>query len=186
LTRELIPFIDREFRSLASRQHRGCFGKSSGGYGAILHGMKYAKYRGAIANHSGDAYFDFVYWHDWPNTLNELAKHRLPKRKPGPYDALKESRRKGLDEGDDGRIRRFLNKRIGNSFPSVPRNARGCGVFRVGERCFSLLSIPWPRRRARHTSGLMANKSTCALANKLARIAWAVWVKQERYQAAGA
>jgi transposase len=28
------------------------------------------------------------------------------------------------------------------------------------------------------------NKATCALANKLARIAWAVWVKQQRYQAA--
>ena len=81
LTREIIPFVDREFRTLASREHRGCFGKSSGGYGSIIHGMKYAKYWGAIANHSGDAYFDFVYWHDWPNTLNELAKHRVPKRK---------------------------------------------------------------------------------------------------------
>jgi transposase len=30
------------------------------------------------------------------------------------------------------------------------------------------------------------NKATCALANKLARIAWAVWVKHERYQAAAA
>ena len=29
-------------------------------------------------------------------------------------------------------------ERIGNSFASVPRNARSCGVFRVGERCFSL------------------------------------------------
>ena len=28
------------------------------------------------------------------------------------------------------------------------------------------------------------NKATCALANKLARIAWAVWVKHERYRAA--
>ncbi len=83
LTREIIPFVDREFRTLASREHRGCFGKSSGGYGAIIHGMKYAKYWGAIANHSGDAYFDFVYWHDWPNTLNELAKYRVPKRKAG-------------------------------------------------------------------------------------------------------
>ncbi|MGH8682856.1 MAG: alpha/beta hydrolase [Burkholderiales bacterium] len=111
LTRELIPFVDREFRTLASREHRGCFGKSSGGYGAILHGMKYAKYWGAVASHSGDAYFDFVYWHDWPNTLNELAKYRLPKRKPGRYDAYRESRRKGLAEGkDDGRIRRFLDK----------------------------------------------------------------------------
>ena len=110
LTRELIPFVDREFRTLASREHRGCFGKSSGGYGSILHGMKYAKYWGAIADHSGDSLFDIVYWHDWPNTLNELQKHRLPRRRPGPYDALRESRRKGLAEGkDDGRIKRFLN-----------------------------------------------------------------------------
>ncbi len=109
LTREIIPFVDREFRTLASREHRGCFGKSSGGYGSILHGMKYAKYWGAVAGHSGDAYFDFVYWHDWPNTLNELAKYRLPRRRAGRYDALKESRRKGLNDGkDDGRIARFL------------------------------------------------------------------------------
>ncbi len=65
----------------------------------------------AIADHSGDAYFDFVYRHDWPNTLNELAKHRDPKRKEGVYDALAEVRaRKGLAVGlDDGRVRRFLD-----------------------------------------------------------------------------
>ena len=109
LTREIIPFVDREFRTLADRNHRGCFGKSSGGYGAIIHGMKYPKYWGAIADHSGDSYFDFVYWHDWPNTLNEIGKYRRPKRKPGRYDAGAESRKRSLAEGkDDGRIRRFL------------------------------------------------------------------------------
>src|SRR5216683_2915752 len=52
LTRELIPYVDREFRTLASRDHRGCSGK---------------------------------------------------------YNALRESRRKGLAEGrDDGRVKRFL------------------------------------------------------------------------------
>ncbi len=108
LTREIIPFVDGEFRTLASREHRGCFGKSSGGYGSIIHGMKYAKYWGAIANHSGDAYFDFVYWHDWPNTLNELAKYRSPKRKAG---AQKFPRNRKLEAGlDDGRIARFLKK----------------------------------------------------------------------------
>ncbi len=111
LTKELIPFVDREFRTLASREHRGCFGKSSGGYGAIIHGMKYAKHWGAIADHSGDAYFDFVYRHDWPNTLNELGKYRDPKRKEGRYDAMAEARtRKDLAEGcDDGRVKRFLD-----------------------------------------------------------------------------
>ena len=109
LTREIVPFVDRHFRTLPAREHRGCFGKSSGGYGAILHAMKYAKYWGAVADHSGDAYFDFVYWHDWPNTLNELQKHRAPARRAGAYDARGESLRKGLREGkDDGRIGRFL------------------------------------------------------------------------------
>ncbi len=110
LTRELIPFVDGQFRTLASRDHRGCFGKSSGGYGAIIHGMKYAQHWGAIADHSGDSYFDFVYWHDWPNTLNELTRFRVPKRRPGRYDALAASARKGLAEGlDDGRVKRFLD-----------------------------------------------------------------------------
>src|SRR5690606_24039000 len=34
LVREIVPFVDREFRTRAAREHRGCFGQSSGGYGA--------------------------------------------------------------------------------------------------------------------------------------------------------
>jgi S-formylglutathione hydrolase FrmB len=109
LTRELIPFIDAEFRTLADRDHRGCFGKSSGGYGAIVHGMKYAKYWGAVADHSGDAYFDFIYRADWPNTLDELAKFRRPKPAEGAVDAttLASATEPGCD---DGRVRRFLDR----------------------------------------------------------------------------
>ncbi len=108
LTKELIPFVDREFRTFADRDHRGCFGKSSGGYGAMVHGMKYSRYWGAIANHSGDAYFDFVYRCDWPNSLNEFAKHRLRQRKEGRINVVREQ--EALEEGfDDGRVRRFLN-----------------------------------------------------------------------------
>src|SRR5690606_38115195 len=89
LTRELVPFVDREFRTLASRDHRGCFGKSSGGYGAIIHGMRYPQVWGAVANHSGDAYFELVYGRDWPGTLTELAKSRDKPQAEGPYDAKK-------------------------------------------------------------------------------------------------
>ncbi|HEU4616878.1 MAG TPA: alpha/beta hydrolase-fold protein [Gammaproteobacteria bacterium] len=107
LTRELIPLVDREFRTLADRDHRGCFGKSSGGYGAVIHGMKYSRYWGAIGNHSGDAYFDFVYRCDWPNTLDQLAKYRSPRRKPGPVDPLVDLETSEPGQ-DDGRARRFL------------------------------------------------------------------------------
>jgi S-formylglutathione hydrolase FrmB len=111
LVEEIVPFVDREFRTLASRDHRGCFGKSSGGYGAIIHGMKYARHWGAVADHSGDAYFDVVYGHDWPNTLNELARYRTPRRTAGAFDVQAEvAARPGLAEGkDDGRVRRFLD-----------------------------------------------------------------------------
>jgi hypothetical protein len=107
LTRELIPLVDREFRTLASREHRGCFGKSSGGYGAIIHGMRYARYWGAIADHSGDALFDFCYRTDWPRTLNELERFRQPPRTPGSINVLRDERRAGHGY-DDGRVRRFL------------------------------------------------------------------------------
>lgn len=75
LVKELIPFVDRELRTLPGREHRGVFGKSSGGYGAIIHGMRYAKYWGAIADHSGDAFFELVYRCDFPRVANELARH---------------------------------------------------------------------------------------------------------------
>ncbi len=107
LTREIVPFVDREFRTRASRDHRGCFGKSSGGYGAIIHGMKYPGTWGAVADHSGDACFEVVYGHDWPNTLNELARYRPRPVRAGQFDVLKQER--GADRGlDDGRVRRFL------------------------------------------------------------------------------
>jgi S-formylglutathione hydrolase FrmB len=107
LTRELIPFVDGQFRTLASREHRGCFGKSSGGYGAMVHGMKYARCWGAVADHSGDTYFDVIYRSVWPDTLNELANHRTSKRRAGPINVLEEERRVkvGLD---DGRVKNFL------------------------------------------------------------------------------
>jgi S-formylglutathione hydrolase FrmB len=99
LTREIIPFVDAELRTLASREHRACFGKSSGGYGALIHGMQYARYWSAVACHSGDSYFDFCYRSDWPNTLDELAKYR-----PASPKATQ-----GRPSGhDDGRVARFL------------------------------------------------------------------------------
>ena len=137
LTREIIPFVDREFRTLARREHRGCFGKSSGGYGAMVHGMKYARYWGAVADHSGDSYFEFVYGHDWPNTLNELAKHRVPKRRAGRQQILRNRR---LESGlDDGRIRRFLQ-----SFWKKDKHSGGEG-HAIMNLCMAATYDPDPR-----------------------------------------
>ncbi|MEP7062432.1 MAG: alpha/beta hydrolase-fold protein [Betaproteobacteria bacterium] len=107
LTREIIPFVDREFRTLASRDHRGCFGKSSGGYGSIIHAMRYPEYWGAVADHSGDANFNLCYLTDWPRTLNELDRYRGRARRAGKVDATRDAKL-AADGRDDGRVKRFL------------------------------------------------------------------------------
>jgi S-formylglutathione hydrolase FrmB len=108
LTRELIPFVEGEFRSHGSREHRGCFGKSSGGYGALIHGMRYGRYWGAIASHSGDAHFDAVYRSFWPETLTHLARYRPQPLREGPVQVPATG---ATASGcDDGRVRRFLDR----------------------------------------------------------------------------
>lgn len=106
LNLELIPFVDNQLRTLASREHRGCFGKSSGGYGALRMAMDYPQYWGGIANHSGDAYFDFVYKAEWPEVLTHLQKYSEPQLKEGLRRNVSGQAEPGQD---DGRIKRFLD-----------------------------------------------------------------------------
>jgi enterochelin esterase family protein len=71
---EIVPHIDRTYRTLAGPAGRGVFGKSSGGYGAIVLGMKHPDLFGAVACHSGDMAFDLVYRPDFPKFLNAIQK----------------------------------------------------------------------------------------------------------------
>jgi len=63
---ELVPFVDRTYRTQAEREHRGVVGKSSGGYGAWVMAMMHPETFGAMASHSGDCCFDYCYRGDVP------------------------------------------------------------------------------------------------------------------------
>ena len=90
---EIVPFLDARFRTKPSPRHRGVTGKSSGGYGALMLAMKHPGVFGALASHSGDAYFDYCYRFDFVkcwNTLRDaggvekwLAKFRAQPRVKG-------------------------------------------------------------------------------------------------------
>jgi enterochelin esterase family protein len=67
LVEEIVPFVDRTWRTLPEREHRAISGKSSGGYGAMVQSMRHPELFGALANHSGDIYFEF-------GLLPDLAK----------------------------------------------------------------------------------------------------------------
>lgn len=75
ITRELVPEIEARYPVLPGRDHRGVFGKSSGGYGALMHGMLHADVWGGVACHSGDMYFPYGYLPDIPHAVDVLAKH---------------------------------------------------------------------------------------------------------------
>ena len=75
LIREIVPHLDRRFRTLASARHRGIFGKSSGGYGALVHGMLHPEVFRAVACHSGDMGFELCYPPDFGRFLGQVAQH---------------------------------------------------------------------------------------------------------------
>ncbi len=75
LTREMLSLIEDTYRVRKGSEHRGIFGKSSGGYGSILHGMLYSQTWGAIACHSGDMDFDLCYRGEMPDTVMHLASY---------------------------------------------------------------------------------------------------------------
>ena len=71
---EIIPYVDAHYRTIASPEGRGVFGKSSGGYGSMILGMRHPEVFGALACHSGDMYFDLCYGRDFPGTCNAINK----------------------------------------------------------------------------------------------------------------
>ena len=70
---DMIQALESEFRVKSGRGHRAVFGKSSGGYGAIVHGMRRADTWAAIACHSGDMDFELCYRSDFPALLRTLT-----------------------------------------------------------------------------------------------------------------
>lgn len=70
LVRELVPWVDRTYRTRPDR--RGVMGKSSGGFGAIIHGMRNSDVFHAVACHSGDMLFEYCYLPDFPKFLNGI------------------------------------------------------------------------------------------------------------------
>jgi enterochelin esterase family protein len=73
-TSEVVSRVDRSFRTLAEPAHRAVMGKSSGGYGALVHAMERPDLFGAVASHSGDMYFEYGYLPDLPKACTAIGQ----------------------------------------------------------------------------------------------------------------
>ena len=73
LITEAVPLVETTY-GCGGTGRRGVFGKSSGGYGAIVHALLYPEFWSAAACHSGDMGFELTYLPDFPRLLRALAK----------------------------------------------------------------------------------------------------------------
>ncbi|WP_375285383.1 alpha/beta hydrolase [Marinicauda pacifica] len=73
LIEEMVPAVEAAFRC-GGPGKRGVFGKSSGGYGAIVHAMLHSDFWSGAACHAGDMGFDIAYLRMMPATLRQVAK----------------------------------------------------------------------------------------------------------------
>jgi enterochelin esterase family protein len=64
LTKEIVPFVDANFRTIDDPGSRAVMGKSSGGYGSLIMGMRHADLFGLVCSTAGDAYFELCYLPD--------------------------------------------------------------------------------------------------------------------------
>ncbi|MBX5480656.1 MAG: alpha/beta hydrolase [Myxococcaceae bacterium] len=74
VAKDVVAWADRELRTIPKRTARACMGKSSGGYGALVMGRSHPDVFAHIASHSGDAYFEYCYLHDFPKAAAALLK----------------------------------------------------------------------------------------------------------------
>ena len=75
VAKELVTYVDQNFRTRADRDHRAVVGKSSGGYGAVILAMRHPDVFGLMASHSGDMYFEYCYRPDFIGALKGLEKY---------------------------------------------------------------------------------------------------------------
>jgi hypothetical protein len=69
---EVVPWIDKRYRTLGEPVHRAIQGKSSGGYGAMLSALLRPDLFGALGTHAGDALFEYCYLKDFAPALRAL------------------------------------------------------------------------------------------------------------------
>jgi enterochelin esterase-like enzyme len=75
LIEELIPALDSTLPTVPDREHRAVLGKSSGGFGALVHAMHHPDVWGAAGCHSGDMGFELCFGAAFPRTQGVIERH---------------------------------------------------------------------------------------------------------------
>ena len=74
IMQEVVPQIEQTY-PCGGAGKRGVYGKSSGGYAALVYGMRYPDFWSAVACQSGDMGFELGYLYDIPQVLTTFASY---------------------------------------------------------------------------------------------------------------
>src|SRR5262245_9695097 len=74
LLKEAVPLVERTY-GCGGPGKRGIFGKSSGGYGAMVHALLHPDFWSAAASHSGDMAHELCHLPEFPGVLRALKAH---------------------------------------------------------------------------------------------------------------
>jgi enterochelin esterase family protein len=69
---EIVPFVDKNFRTINDRAARAVMGKSSGGYGSLIMGLRHADVFALVCSTAGDAYFEYCYPMDFAKAFRTI------------------------------------------------------------------------------------------------------------------
>jgi len=72
---EVVPWVDRRYRTLPDPAHRAIMGKSSGGFGAMITPMLRPDLFGALATHAGDTLYEQCYVPDFGQATRALRAY---------------------------------------------------------------------------------------------------------------
>lgn len=75
LLQEAVPLVERTY-GCGGAGKRGIFGKSSGGYGAMVHALLHPDFWSAAASHSGDMAHELCHLPEFPGVLRALKPHK--------------------------------------------------------------------------------------------------------------
>jgi enterochelin esterase-like enzyme len=173
LTQDVLPRIDERFRTLPGREHRAVFGKSSGGYGAIVHGMEHADCWGAVACHSGDMGFELLYRADFCGILDALAREES-----GVEGFLERTARGAKLRGSDFHV--LMGLAMAATYDPDPRAPRGIRLPVDSHTC-ELISERWERWLA-HDPVHMVGRARCREALKSLKGLWLDCGDRDQYR----
>ncbi len=72
LSHEIVSAVDANFRTVNDRSARAVMGKSSGGYGSLIMGLRHADVFGLVCSTAGDIYFEHCYPMDFAKAFRTI------------------------------------------------------------------------------------------------------------------